>query len=72
MKFRLKLFDEQGFQHISVFSYSKIIGGVRLLNLGCIFYYLAIRTGIKTHADHYNIVCEAIHDDNNRVHALIA
>ena len=34
--------------------------------------YFAIMTRIKAHADDYNIVCEFLHNDNDRLHAFIA
>ena len=34
--------------------------------------YSAIMTRIKAHADDYNIVCEVLHNDNDRLHAFIA
>ena len=68
IKFCLKLLDEKGFHIYSGYlNIQKIIGGVAA-EFGVHFLlYSAIRTGMKTHADHYNIVCEVIHDDNNRL-----
>ena len=42
-----------------------------MLNLGCIFTILSNKGRNKNAADHYNIVCEVLHDNNNRLHALM-
>ena len=65
----------RAFTYIPFFNILKIIGVVRLLNLGCVFYnthYSAIMTRIKEHADNDNIVREVLHNDNDRLHAFIA